>query len=70
MALSGKTKEMCIKALIAAHNVPDIAFEFLMSGQPIPDGPVGGLDDGGDDGYGDEGGADAGAPMGGPAGLG
>jgi len=41
MALSGKSKELCVKALIAAHNVPDLAFEFLMSGN-IPDGPIGG----------------------------
>jgi hypothetical protein len=32
IAISGKPREMCIQALTAAHNVPDIAFEFLMSG--------------------------------------
>ena len=32
---------MCIQALQAAHGVPDIAFEFLMSGH-IPQVPAGG----------------------------
>lgn len=58
MAISGSTREMCIKALAAANNIPDVAFEFLMSGQ-IPDvGP----DEEGD--YGDEG-EDVGAGAGG-----
>jgi len=56
MAISGKSRELCIQALIAAHNIPDIAFEFLMSGM-IP--PVGGQNDGagadGDEPYEDEG---------------
>lgn len=53
MAISGKPRELCLQALAAAHNIPDVAFEFLMSGH-IPQVPVGG--DGGhpDDGYGDE----------------
>jgi len=33
MAISGKPKELCLQALAAANNSPDIAFEFLMSGQ-------------------------------------
>ena len=32
IAISGKSREMCIQALTAAHNIPDVAFEFLMSG--------------------------------------
>ena len=61
MAISGKPRDLCIRALTAAHNIPDVAFEFLMSGY-IPEGPVGGLgpDAGADladgaDPYGDEG---------------
>ena len=45
--------------------MPDIAVEFLLSGQPIPDVPMGGAE-GDDDPYGDEA-DDAGA---GAAGLG
>lgn len=60
MAISGSPRDLCIRALTAAHNIPDLAFEFLMSGH-IPNVPVGGpaahqaqahQDDGG---YGDEG---------------
>ena len=50
VALSGKPRDLCIQALRAAQNIPDIAFEFLMSGH-IPQVPEGGM---GDD-YGDEG---------------
>jgi hypothetical protein len=32
MAISGKDKELCTRALAAAQGVPDVAFEFLMSG--------------------------------------
>jgi hypothetical protein len=32
MMISGKPRELCIQALAAAQNVPDIAFEILMSG--------------------------------------
>jgi hypothetical protein len=39
MAISGKPRELCIRALIAAHNIPDIAFEFLMNPDMIP--PIG-----------------------------
>ena len=41
MSISGKPKELCIQALVAAQNIPDVAFEFLMSGH-IPQVPVGG----------------------------
>lgn len=37
MAISGKPKELCVRALNAAQNIPDVAFEFLMSGM-IPEG--------------------------------
>ena len=61
MAISGKPRELCIQALMAANNIPDVAFEFLMSGN-IPEAP---MDDGAEgDMYGDEGddvGAGAGA---------
>lgn len=46
MSISGKPREDCIRALQAAQNIPDVAFEFLMSGY-IP--PVGGGGDGGAD---------------------
>lgn len=64
MAISGKPRELCIQALIAAHNIPDVAFEFLMSGY-IPQAPAGGQ--GGEDhgdGYGDEDMADEGEEEG------
>lgn len=65
MAISGKDRGLCIQALMAANNIPDVAFEFLMSGN-IPEQP---LDDGGDDAmYGDEG-DDGGAGAGGAGGL-
>lgn len=32
MAITGKPKELCLQALAAAQNIPDVAFEFLMSG--------------------------------------
>ena len=41
MAISGKDKELCVRALAAAQGVPDIAFEFLLSGH-IPNVPAGG----------------------------
>ena len=62
MAISGKSRELCIQALAAANNMPDIAFEFLMSGN-IPAEPIGGAD-GMDDDYGDEGDDGAGASAG------
>lgn len=39
MAISGQPRDLCIKALVAANNIPDIAFELLMSGN-IPDQPM------------------------------
>ena len=61
MAISGKPRDLCIQALMAANNIPDVAFEFLMSGN-IPEAP---MDDGGDDDmYGPEG-DDMGAGAGG-----
>jgi hypothetical protein len=62
MSISGSSREMCIKALAAANNMPDLAFEFLMSGN-IPDAPVGGEDEGDYGDEGDDGGA-AGAGLG------
>ena len=49
MAISGQPRDLCIKALNVAHNIPDVAFELLMSGQinDIPDGAV--LGDAGDE---------------------
>ena len=32
MAISAKPRDLCIRALAAAQNIPDVAFEFLMSG--------------------------------------
>ena len=32
VAISGKPRDLCIQALAAAQNIPDIAFEYLMSG--------------------------------------
>lgn len=71
MAISGRSNDDCLKALIAANNVPDLAFELLMSGAPIPDGPLGGPggEDDGDDMYGDEGDEGAGAGGNPAAGL-
>lgn len=53
-AISGKDRDLCIRALAAAHNIPDIAFEFLISGH-IPEMPIGGGEgeEGGEP-YGDE----------------
>ena len=50
MAISGKPRELCIQALQAANNIPDLAFELLLSGN-IPDQPMemDGADDMGDD---------------------
>jgi hypothetical protein len=48
MAISGKDRELCIRALAAAHNIPDVAFEFLMSGH-IPEIPEGTGEDFGDE---------------------
>ena len=36
MSVSGKPRELCIRALAASQGIPDVAFEFLISGQ-IPD---------------------------------
>ena len=47
MSISGKPRDLCIQALAAAQNIPDVAFEFLMSGY-IPQVPA---DGGGDDGH-------------------
>lgn len=41
ISISGKPRELCIQALAAAQNIPDVAFEFLMSGH-IPQVPAGG----------------------------
>lgn len=53
MGISGKSRELCIQALRAAQNIPDIAFEFLMSGHipqvPLGAQPMGAEDDGQDD---------------------
>ena len=54
MSISGKPRELCIQALTAAQNIPDVAFEFLMSGH-IPQVPAGGGDGGQEADYGDEG---------------
>ena len=46
MSISGKPRELVIQALQAANNIPDVAFEFLMSGyipQPGAGGGGGGL---------------------------
>jgi hypothetical protein len=40
MAISGSPRDLCIRALAAAQNIPDLAFEFLMSGN-IPNIPAG-----------------------------
>lgn len=52
MAISAKSREQCIRALTAAQGIPDIAFEFLLSGN-IPDVPIGG-GEGDEEAYGDE----------------
>lgn len=63
MAISGKPRELCLQALQAAQGLPDLAFEFLLSGN-IPQVPQpghgqqhadndAGMDDEGD--YGEEG---------------
>ena len=62
MAISGKPKELCTQALAAAQGIPDVAFEFLMSGH-IPQ--VGAGDAGGQGDYDDEmPGEDEGAGLG------
>ena len=56
MAISGKPKELCTQALAAAQGIPDVAFEFLMSGH-IPQVAAGGGAGGGaaaQQDYGDE----------------
>jgi len=73
VTISGRTHEDCVKALRAVQMIPDLAFELLLSGQPIPDRPLippaggaqgqdmGGEDDGA---YGDEeGSGDLGAGL-------
>lgn len=70
MAISQQPRDLCIRALNVAHNIPDVAFELLMSGQinEIPEGAV--LGDAPDEAMEDEG-ADPGAGAGGaPGGLG
>lgn len=45
IAFTGGTKEICEQALRAANNNPDIAFEYVLSGnipQPQPAGGMGG----------------------------
>lgn len=42
MAISGKERDLCIRALMASNHQPDLAFEILMSGLEIPAGPIGG----------------------------
>ena len=65
MAISGKPKELCTQALAAAQGIPDVAFEFLMSGH-IPQPPAGGGANAGgapeDQDYGEEG-EDGGDPL-------
>ena len=52
--ISQKPRELCVRALAAAHNIPDVAIEFLMSGH-IPEAPQPGQQEGDDGGeYGDE----------------
>ena len=63
MSISGKPKDLCVRALAAAQGIPDVAFEFLMSGH-IPEAPAGG-NPGGQADYGDEEMADAGGAPGG-----
>lgn len=58
ISITGRSKEDCVKALKAAQNIPDIACELLLSGQPIPEAALGGGGDGqaeDDEMYGDEG---------------
>lgn len=54
MAISGKPKELCAQALAAAQGIPDVAFEFLMSGYIPQPGPGGGGQADYDDEMGDE----------------
>ena len=35
MSISGKSRDQCIRALTAAQNIPDVAFELLMSNVPL-----------------------------------
>lgn len=66
MAISGKPKELCTQALQAANGIPDIAFEFLISGQIPPVGAMGGGAEEEDEPYGPEDdGGEAGAGLGG-----
>ena len=53
MAISSQSREACIRALTAAQGIPDVAFEFLLSGN-IPEVSAGGQLAGGEEGYGDE----------------
>jgi hypothetical protein len=39
--ISGKPRDQCIAAIRAARGSPDLAFELLMSGAPIPSGAGG-----------------------------
>lgn len=70
MSISGKPRDLCIRALAAAQNIPDVAFEFLMSGYIPEVGEGGGYDDEAD--AQDDGGAGAGGMpgAGGGGGLG
>jgi hypothetical protein len=55
MSISGRPRDDCIKAFRFTNGNPDIAFEVLLSGQPIPDKPIGqGADEVDDAGYGEE----------------
>lgn len=71
ISISGQSRENCVRALAAAHNQPDLAFEILMSGG-LPEGDA---EMGGEEPYGEEGEdgaamADAMAAMGGGAAAG
>jgi hypothetical protein len=59
MAISGKPKDLCTQALAAAHGIPDVAFEFLMSGHipQVDAGDAGGQGEYDDEMAGDEEGA-------------
>lgn len=55
IALTGQPRDLCIRALQVGQNIPDVAFELLMSGQinQIPEGAVIAGPNEGDEGYDD-----------------